>query len=85
MAENKAGPKVTFIVVTYVAGARGALKVSEQIQSPSEQNARIRADKLIATGKILGVDVVKQIADPEAGEYAEPEYLLRLGRVPELG
>jgi LmbE family N-acetylglucosaminyl deacetylase len=85
MAENKAGPKATFIVVTYVAGARGALKVSDQIQSPSEENARIRAEKLMAAGKVLGVDVIKQIADPEAGEYEEPEYIVRLGRVPELG
>jgi hypothetical protein len=85
MAENKAGPKATFIVVTYVAGARGALKVSEQIPCPSEQNGRARAEKLMGAGKVLGVDVVRQVADPEAGEYAEPEYLVRLGRVPELG
>ncbi|MDB5406113.1 MAG: hypothetical protein JWL84_1025 [Rhodospirillales bacterium] len=85
MAEDKGGPKATFIVVSYVAGARGALKVGEQIQSPSEQNARIRAEKLMATEKVLGVDVVKQVADPEAGDYAEPEYLVRLGRFPEFG
>ncbi|MDB5410271.1 MAG: hypothetical protein JWL84_5183 [Rhodospirillales bacterium] len=85
MAEHKAGPKATFVVQTYVAGARGALKVGEQVQSPSAESARMRGEKLMAAGKALGVDVVKQVADPEAGEYAEPEYLVRLGRVPELG
>jgi hypothetical protein len=77
--------RTTYIVQTYIAGARGALKVGEQIRCPSEQNARARAEKLMMAGRILGVDVVKQITNPEAGEYGEPEYLVRVGRVPELG
>jgi hypothetical protein len=86
MAVNKADgtSRTTYVVQTYIAGARGALKVAEQIPCPSEQNGRARAEKLMAAGRILGVDLVKQIADPEAGEYGEPEYLVRLGRVPEL-
>jgi hypothetical protein len=86
MADSKAGgSKTSFVVVTYVAGARGALKVGEQILAHSEQNARVRAEKLMAgSGKILGVDVVKQVADVEAGDYGEPEYLFRLGRGPEI-
>jgi hypothetical protein len=86
MADSKAGgSKTSFVVVTYVAGARGALKVGEQILAHSEQNARARAEKLMAgSGKILGVDVVKQVADVEAGDYGEPEYLFRLGRGPEI-
>ena len=83
-SKTDGGTRTTYIVQTYVAGARGALKVAEQIPCISEQNARARAEKLMAAGRILGVDVVKQIADPEAGEYGEPEYLARLGRVPEL-
>lgn len=85
MANNKTGAQTSFVVVTYVAGARGALKVAEQIACHSEQNAHARADKIMAGGKVLGVDIVKQTADPEAGEYGEPEYLTRLGRVPEFG
>ncbi len=87
MAETKAGgtTRTTYVVQTYIAGARGALKIGEQIACTSEQNGRARAEKLMAAGRVLGVDVVKQIADPEAGEYGEPEYLVRVGRVPELG
>lgn len=77
--------RITFIVQSYVSGARGTLKAGDQIVAPSEQNARARAEKLMAAGRVLGVDVVKQSADPEAGEYGEPEYLVRLGRVPDLG
>jgi hypothetical protein len=78
--------KTNFCVVTYVAGARGALKVGEQVPCYNEQNAHARAEKLMAAGgKVLGVDVVKQTADPDAGDYGEPEYLARLGRVPEFG
>ncbi len=86
MADRTAGgSKTTFCVVSYVAGARGALKVGEQIACRDEANAHVRAEKLMATGKVLGVDVVKQTADAEAGDYGEPEYLSRLGRVPEFG
>lgn len=85
MANNKTGAKTSFVVVTYIAGARGALKVAEQILCHSEQNAHARADKIMAGGKVLGIDIVKQTADPEAGDYGEPEYLTRLGRVPEFG
>lgn len=83
MAEGST--RTTYVVQTYVAGARGSLKIGEQIACTSEQNGRARAEKLMAAGRVLGVDVVKQIADPEAGEYGEPEYLVRVGRVPELG
>jgi hypothetical protein len=77
--------RTSFIVQSYVSGARGALKAGDQVVAESEQNARARADKLMAAGRVLGVDVVRQSADPEAGDYGEPEYLLRLGRVPDLG
>jgi hypothetical protein len=33
-------------------------------------------------GSIAGVDVVRQTADPEMGDYDEPEFLQRLGSVP---
>lgn len=36
---------------------------------------------LMAGGRVLGVDVVKHLSDPEAGDYGAPEYQGRLGRV----
>ena len=75
---------VAFVVVGYAAGKRGALRVAEQMQRSSEGAARLRADRLMETGRVLGVDVVRQECNPDLGEYPEPEYLCRLGRVPEL-
>jgi hypothetical protein len=75
---------VAFVVVGYAAGKRGALRVAEQTQCSSEGSARMRAERLMESGRVLGVDVVRQVCDPELGEYPEPEYLCRLGRVPEV-
>lgn len=49
MAASNANPPssgITFAVQTSIGGARGALKVGEQLLAPSEQNARARAEKL---------------------------------------
>ena len=82
---QQSGSMTGYLVQTYLTGARGTLKAAEQIQCRSEDQARTRAEKLMAAGRVLGVDVVRQISDPEAGEYSEPEFLVRLGRVPEEG
>ncbi len=76
--------ETAFIVQTYVAGARGALKAGETVRCPSEASARSRAEKIWALGKALGVEVVKQTVNVEAGDYSEPDYLVRLGKVPEV-
>ncbi len=34
---------------------------------------------------LVGVDVVRQTADPEMGDYEEPIFLQRLGNVPTAG
>jgi hypothetical protein len=78
------GMQTAFIVQTYVSGARGALKIGDQLSCTTELAARVRADKIWALGKVLGVEVVRQTADPEAGDYGEPEHLLRLGKVPDV-
>jgi hypothetical protein len=41
-----------------------------------------RAEKAMAGGSILGAHVVRVSVDEEAGDYAEPEYLFRVGNVP---
>ncbi len=46
--------------------------------------ARARAEKLFATGRYAGVDAYTVTADEDAGEYAEPVFHVRLGRVPEV-
>jgi hypothetical protein len=84
-AAQASAEQISYVVQTYVKGARGALRPGEQLPCRNEAHARVRADRLMAAGRILGVDVVRQTADLEAGEYGEPEYLARIGQVPELG
>jgi hypothetical protein len=81
----QATTQIAFTVVPYVQGSRGGLKPGDIIQCRNRETAELRAEKLMASGRVLGVDVVRQTADPALDEYGEPEYLLRLGRVPELG
>ena len=35
-------------------------------------------------GSVAGVDVVRQTADPDLGDYDEPVFLDRLGSVPTI-
>lgn len=82
--ELNRGRQVIFAAITYIAGRRGVLQVSEQVQCANAEAAQRRAHKLMDAGRVLGVDVIRQACDPEAGEYEEPQYLLRLGRVPDV-
>lgn len=77
--------KTNYFVQTYVRGARGSLKPDVQFPCRDEPSAKVRAEKIMAAGRVLGVDVVRQTADTAAGDYGEPEYLVRLGEVPLLG
>jgi len=75
----------SYFVQTYIKGSRSVLRADQQIPCLSEAHARVRAEKIMTAGHVLGVDVVRQSSDPDAGEYGEPEYLVRLGQVPEIG
>ena len=45
--------------------------------------ARMRAEKLFEAGRHVGVDAYSVTSDPDAGEYGEPVFLVRLGSVPQ--
>ena len=47
--------------------------------------AKVRAEKLYGTGRYAGVDAYTVTSDDEAGEYGDPVFLVRLGRVPDYG
>ncbi len=47
--------------------------------------AKVRAQKLYETGRYAGVDAYTVASDPDAGEYGEPKFHARLGRVPDYG
>ena len=71
-----------FICQPYILGNRGALKAQPPIACKAEPQAIQRAHRMMDGGSVAGVDVVRQTADPEMGDYEEPVYLLRLGSVP---
>ncbi len=71
-----------FICQPYITGKRGGLKAQPPIACKTEPQATQRAQRMMDGGSVAGVDVVRQTADPELGDYDEPVYLLRLGSVP---
>ena len=50
-------------------------------RNPDE--ARRRAEKALAGGRIAGAHIVRVLEDAAAGDYGEPEYLAEFGRVPD--
>ncbi|CCG40379.1 hypothetical protein [Magnetospirillum molischianum] len=73
-----------FICQPYVLGKRGALKPQPPIAYSTEAQAILRAHRIMDSGNVAGVDVVRQTADPEMGDYDEPVFIERLGTVPQV-
>ncbi len=74
-----------FIFQPYVEGKRGALKAGTPIACRNAEDGQRRAEKAMAGGTIVGAQVVRVMADEEAGDYGEPEFLGIYGRVPDAG
>jgi len=74
--------QIYFICQPYLK-AKGGLKPGLAVQAPDAETARQRGHRMfIGGGQIVGVDVVEQAADEDAGDYGEPVFLERLGQVP---
>ncbi len=67
-----------------MTGKKGALKPQPAISYRTEQQALQRALRMMDGGSVAGVDVVRQTADPDLGDYDEPVFLDRLGSVPTI-
>lgn len=74
--------KTHIIVQPYVSGKKGALSPAPAIKVNTADAGRVRAERMMEGGRVLGVDVVLTEVDEEAGDYGEPVFLLRLGQVP---
>jgi hypothetical protein len=75
--------RTQIIYQPYVAGARGALKAGVPIACRSAEEGIRRAERAMACGSILGAQVVRVTHDDDAEEFGEPEFLGRVGRVPD--
>jgi tryptophan synthase alpha subunit len=67
----------------YVEGKRGALKAGVAMACRNPAEAERRAEKAMASGAIVGAQIVRVLADAEAGDFGDPEFLRSYGRVPE--
>ena len=67
----------------YFQPKRGGLKAGQPIACRNPDDAHRRAEKAMAGGLIAGGHIVRVMADEEAGDYGEPEFLAILGDVPE--
>ena len=72
------------VVQGYVTGKRGRLLPADPPPARSAPAAKERAQKLFETGRYAGVDAYTVTSDEEAGEYGDPVFLTRLGRVPDV-
>jgi hypothetical protein len=67
----------------YTEAKRGGIKPGVPVACRSPEDGQRRAEKAMAGGMIIGGHVVRVMADEEAGDYGEPEFLHAYGRVPE--
>jgi hypothetical protein len=72
------------IVQPYRVDAKNRLVPAEALQARNGAAARERAKTLYESGRYSGVDAFTVSGDADLGEYGEPRFHIRLGRVPEL-
>ena len=72
------------IVQPYRTGGKGRLVPAEALPARNGAAALERAKTLYETGRYAGVDAFTVSGDPDLGEYGEPRFHIRLGRVPEM-
>jgi len=81
--------KVHYICQTYVetkAGRAGqvGLKIAKQFEYSTASEAQNRAEREALSEDCAGADAYMVSEDPNSGEVGTPNFLVRLGNVPEL-
>lgn len=74
---------IRIIYQPYVAGPRGSLKAGTAIACRSPEEGLRRAERALENGSILGAQIVRVTHDDDAGEFGDPEFLGKVGRVPD--
>ena len=67
----------------YVTGRGNGLLPGQAVLCRNPDEARRRAEKAMAGGRIAGAHILRVMDDMAAGDYGEPEYLAQFGRVPD--
>ncbi len=86
---DESSEKVHYICQTYVetkAGRAGqvGLKIAKQIEYSTASEAQNRAEREALSKDCVGADAYMVSEDPDSGEVGMPDFLVRLGIVPEL-
>ena len=81
--------KVHYICQTYVENKPGrdgqaGLKIEKQFEYSTTSDAQNRAEREAQNEDCAGADAYTVSEDPNSGEVGPPEFLMRLGNVPEI-
>jgi hypothetical protein len=82
--EKLVAERTVFVMQTYRRDDKGTLRPADTVLCRDESDACRRAERALATGRVLGANIVRQVIDETAGDYGEPEFLARFGVVPDL-
>ncbi|MGJ8544843.1 MAG: hypothetical protein ACSHWZ_05310 [Sulfitobacter sp.] len=86
-AQEATTSKTHYICQTYIEkkAARGqvSLQMDKQFQYTSAAQAQERAEREFRLENCVGADAYMIIEDPSSDEVGEPDFLVRLGAVPE--
>ena len=85
----KSTTKVHYICQTYVKqkpgrGGQTGLKIGKQFQYSTAADAQNRAEREAQSENCAGADAYEIVEDSESGEIGSPNFLVRLGDVPEF-
>ena len=81
--------KVHYICQTYIeieVGKTGQidLKIDKQFEYSTASEAKNRAEREAQSKECAGADAYMVVEDPSSGEVGSPDFLVRLGNVPEF-
>jgi hypothetical protein len=83
LQDHRMASTTQVIYQPYIPGPRGSLKAGPAVACRSPEEGLRRAERALASGSILGAQVVRMSHDGDADEFGEPEIFGKLGRVPE--
>ncbi len=76
--------KERIVYQPYTQGAKGRIVPGTAVPCRTGAEGERRAEKAMQAGSVIGAHVVRVMADEEAGDYGEPEYLAAFGVVPAM-
>ena len=74
----------TYIEIKTGRDGQAALKIAKQFEYSTALEAQNRAEREALSENCLGADAYMVSEDPSSGEVGAPNFLVRLGKVPEL-